>query len=108
MYKVVINNCFGGFSLSQEALLSLYSKYGESMVYYGMNKYYLKESVTRHDKRLIKVIEEMGTSNASGEYAKLCIEEITSPMYNIDDYDGMETLETPDSYKWVVINEGSI
>ena len=48
--------------------------------------------------------EIMG-EKASGFCAKLRIAEIHTPMYRANDYDGNESIETPYSYNWVVINE---
>ena len=31
--------------------------------------------------------------------------EIDTPMYRIDEYDVNESVETPDSYNWVIIDE---
>lgn len=109
MYKVVINSCYGGFGLSEEASDLLYSKYPDMLeVYKGYNREeikYLKHEIERHDKRLIEVIEELGVEKSSGDYAKLYIEEIETPMYRITEYDGFEDIETPSSLDWIVIKE---
>lgn len=52
------------------------------------------ERLPRHDKDLVKVVEDLGFE-ASGPYASLAIEEIDSDLYRIDDYDGEETVITP-------------
>ena len=38
---------------------------------------------------------------ANRKFSKLEVIEIDSPMYRIDEYDGMESVETPDSVDWV-------
>ena len=99
MYKVVYNACYGGFGLSVEASQYLKDKYGV-----GINPAfgYLPDDVARHDKRLVEVVERFG-DEASGMCSKLKIATISSPMYRIDEYDGFESVETPDSYDWVSI-----
>lgn len=57
--------------------------------------------IPRHDPALVQVVEELGDA-ASGRCAKLRIEEIPDKtQYRIDEYDGMESVETRDSYEWV-------
>lgn len=92
MHKVVYNACYGGFGLSKEAIQYLKDKH-------GLNS---NEEFERHDKRLVDVVEVLG-DKASGFCAKLAIAEIDSPMYRIDEYDGFESVETPETYNWVVI-----
>lgn len=55
--------------------------------------------VDRHDPALVQVVEELG-DKASGECAKLRIDEVSGP-YRIDEYDGFESVETPNSYDWI-------
>jgi hypothetical protein len=57
-------------------------------------------NVSRHDPILVQVVEELG-DKANGDYAKLDIEEVSGP-YRIDEYDGYESVESPDSYDWIV------
>lgn len=84
---VVINDCFGGFSLSKLAtqLLEL-----DILNIKG-------RSVDRTDLALVKVVEQLGEL-ADGEYAKLIIEKIPRKYYDydawsIDEYDGEERLD---------------
>ena len=56
------------------------------------DNYFSGYNVERNDPNLIKVVEEMG-QKASGGYGKLEIIEIPDGIeYEIDDYDGMETI----------------
>lgn len=98
MYKVVINVCYGGFSLSKEASEILRDQGVDINPCYG----YLHDDLPRHDKRLVEVVEKLG-EKANRKFSKLKVVEIDSPMYRIDEYDGMESVETPDSVDWVVI-----
>ena len=77
--KFVINNCFGGYGLSEDFL----AKYGEEVT-----------GLTRNDPRLVAAIEEFGEEEASGFAAKLCIKEIPDDYtdYYIEEYDGAESL----------------
>ena len=109
--KVVINRCYGGFGLSDEAFEKLLHRKGISfekkksdrpfigMAYYkaghaGDDEYYLSEyaySSDRADPDLIAVIEEMGTEAASGGCAELAIVEIPDDVkWHISEYDGNE------------------
>jgi hypothetical protein len=104
MRKVVINECYGGFGLSNEAY--------EKMIEYGYEgiekfdpkecifniKYYFEVAPERTDITLIKVIEELG-KRANGMCANLKIHEVEG-LYRICEYDGNEWIETPDSIDW--------
>lgn len=76
--KIVINTCFGGFSLSQEAI----------------NRYRKEKGATgrisRDDEVLVKIVEELGTK-ANGFYSELKIVEIPDDVkWCIEDFDGKE------------------
>jgi hypothetical protein len=66
---------------------------------YSAQTWYNRD-VDRHDPALVQVVEELG-DKANGECAKLAIEEISGP-YRIDEYDGYESVETPDGYDWII------
>lgn len=101
-YKVAYNTCYGGFGLSKEASEYLNKHWNCNIdPEYG---YIDEDEIPRHHKGLIEVIEMLG-DKANGEHAKLKVTEIDTPMYRIYDYDGIESVETPDSYTWVIINE---
>lgn len=112
-YKVVINGCYGGFGLSQLALNILYKNHPDMVEVYedylGNEKMYLKYEVARHDKRLIEVVETLGSEDASGDCANLVIETIYNPVYRVSEYDGYESIHTQDMDEgWVIINEDSL
>jgi hypothetical protein len=115
MTKVAYNGCFGGFSLTDEAVrfgrkISGDDKWGGFTIYGEMfnngsgpcslaDANYLHD-LSRTDKTLIEVIETLG-KKACGQCSSLCIAEIPDgTKYRIDEYDGNETVETPDSYEW--------
>ena len=60
----------------------------------------------RHEKALVETVEELGSEEASGYCAKLEIVTINSNVYNITDYDGMESVETLEESdkNWIIIN----
>ena len=75
--KIVINNCFGGFRLSDDFL----DKYGKEF-----------RELKRNDPELVAAIEEFGEEESSGYYSKLHIVEIPddSTDYYVHEYDGAE------------------
>ena len=78
--KILFNNCYGGFGISEEAR-DLYNKRRKD-----------NEQVTdiRTDKLLIEIVEELG-KRASGDYAEIEIAEVPDGAYwYIDEYDGWE------------------
>ncbi len=78
--KVVINTCWGGFSLSEVARKEL-----------GLN--HSHSYIERNDPRLIEIIERLGSEACSGQHAKLKIVEIPNGIeWEIDEYDGMESV----------------
>ena len=83
MQRIVINICYGGFGLSEEAESRYREITGE---YWPMFRWEVK----RDDPMLIRVIEELG-DKASGKYADLKIVEIPDGVqWQIDEYDGNE------------------
>lgn len=104
MAKIVYNVCYGGFSLSEEAVemyLKLqglnYTKvkghWGDHFEVEGYPDFYSRDT-KRHDPILVKVVELLG-DKANGYCAKLAIEEIADGTpYYISEYDGMESIET--------------
>lgn len=88
MQKVVINSCFGGFGLSEEAK-ALFIKLAPNHPNYK-NGVLFTYNIERHDPILIQVVEELGTK-ANGECAELEIVKVFGDYY-IEQYDGIETL----------------
>lgn len=116
MRKIVFNGCFGGFSLSAEAVklarkLSNDPKWGDCVLegekYSNgsicepiMNSYH--PEVDRHDPILVQVVETLG-KNANGECANLMIDTINDhEKYRIHEYDGNETIyiQGKDPFDW--------
>ena len=78
-------------SMSMDERVAYKKAYSAQSWYYG--------DVKRHDPVLVQVVEELG-DKANAEFAKLRIAEISGP-YRIDEYDGFESVETPDGYDWI-------
>ena len=84
--KIVINRCFGGFSLSEEA----YKFLGLEWDGYG---YKCTSYDDRTDPDLIKCVETLG-DKANGSCANLKVIEIPDGVdWEITDYDGLEKVE---------------
>lgn len=84
--KVVINTCFGGFSLSKDACDYLGIEKGECWDYY------------RADPKLVECVEVLGRL-ADGPFSQLAIIEIPDDVeWKIADYDGIEWVE--ELHRW--------
>ena len=79
--KIVINTCYGGFGLSEEACKLLNCKNGG---------YSYSDYAKRGDPKLVEVVEKLG-EKANGNCAKLKIEEVEG-RFKIDYYDGLESI----------------
>ena len=124
MTKVVYNACYGGFGLSEEAMMRYAEIKGiklyverdkwefptywtvspedriEGSYFYSKNTIY-DGDLSRTDPVLVQVVEELGSEKASGTHAKLNIEDVpTGIRYHIHDYDGFESIRTPEDYCW--------
>ncbi|MEK6860432.1 MAG: hypothetical protein AABY07_00535 [Nanoarchaeota archaeon] len=110
--KIIINKCYGGFSLSQEAILWLIKNKGWKTALDDSNDDSIKITewtkkddikcfgrysaseyrIDRTDKDLVECVEVLG-NEANGRYANLKIIEIPDGIeYEIDEYDGVESI----------------
>ncbi len=96
MIKVVYNDCYGGFGVSEKA----FQKLKDLGVDYKDS--YSVWNIPRHDPRFVQVVEELG-KEASSMYANLKVTTIEGNKYRIDEYDGMETVIEPDDIRWIVV-----
>jgi len=92
--KVVINQCYGGFSLSEKATAAWESRTGRT---------FDEWSVSRHDPDLTAIVQLFG-KEANGDRAELQIVTIEGNQYLIDDYDGSEGIRTPETTKWITVD----
>ena len=97
-HKVVINTCWGGFGLSKAAE----ARYNEIASELGMDEIDSVYDLSRHCPILIQVVEELGDA-ASDDFAELCIVQIPGNRYKVREYDGAESIETPETIRWTVI-----
>lgn len=82
--KVVINRCWGGFSLSNAACGMLNCQPYD----------YTYEDELRCAPELVQVVEELGTKAASGNLSWLKVVEVPDDVrWYIDNHDGLESVE---------------
>ena len=100
--KVIINNCYGGFGLSDQAYRLLIKRGMKKTIYKEAGKYkglggrysFVRDSFGDHgcrtDPRVIGVVEELG-KKANGQCADLKIVEVPDDVkWDIEEYDGWE------------------
>lgn len=116
MTKIVINKCYGGFRLSQEACEWLYErgfKYitkneeyddGEPDSIINVKYYEDVYSIPRHHPLLVACVEELG-NRSWGICSRLFIEEIDCELYRIVQYDGLEDIETLSTIEWINVRD---
>jgi len=91
MCRVVINTCYGGYGFSEKAL-GLFLKFGITC----------PEDLPRHDPIVIHVVETLGVkANSSGSFLKVVT--IEGFKYRIHEYDGLESIVTPEEEKYITI-----
>lgn len=83
--KVVINVCFGGFSLSDKAVARM-----KELGIEDAETFWGRWDNSRADLRLVQTVEELG-HEANGHYSKLRIVTIPDDVkWHIHEYDGLE------------------
>ena len=96
MHEIVINNDYGGFSLSDKAVKWLNA--------HGKNMEDGYDSISRMDPLLIECVKTLG-KEADGDYAHLQVVMFDGNKYRIIEYDGWESLETPDTINWETVED---
>jgi hypothetical protein len=108
--RIIINESYGGFTLSKKAMAWLDAHgYGasesESESLLGVNlclDFGSIDESRRGSPILLAMFDELGSVAASGENSSLeAVELGESGKYVIMEYDGMETVYTPENIKWV-------
>jgi len=91
--KVVINTCFGGFSISLKAMNRM-----QELGYVGLSSdpifgdWVYLGNIKRNDPILVQVVEELGKDSWS-RTSELKVVEISDNInWHISEYDGMETI----------------
>ena len=102
--KVVINRCYGGFSLSDEAIELYLNKKGwkftkEKSEYFSLcgydyiiegQEHWYDRDIERHDPVLVEVVQELG-AKAGGKFSDLNVVEVPDGVnYVVEEYDGKE------------------
>lgn len=83
--RVVINDCYGGFGLS-DAAIAEYKKLADIT-----DPDWYDRNIERDDPYLIQVIKKLGETASGGGFAKLKIVEIPADVeWQIEEYDGVE------------------
>jgi hypothetical protein len=89
--KIVLNRCYGGFSLSKD-VKDMYRSATSNII--RPSGWYPDHDIPRDDPLLIEIIESVGLNRAGGGFSKLCIVEIPDDVpedgWIIQDYDGVE------------------
>lgn len=85
MNAVVINECFGGFSLSPDALTRM-----KELGYEGS-----QYDIPRDDPRLVQVVRDLG-DDANGRWARLVVIELPAGVtkWHVHEYDGYESVHS--------------
>ncbi len=105
--EIILNKCYGGYGLSDEAVRLYLTKKNIPIVlnpayaskyfkYYivGDDERFSDSSISRTDPIIIEVVKELG-KRSNDSSAKLEIVSIPDGcQYLIDEYDGMESIET--------------
>ena len=98
MTKIVFNACYGGYGLSEAAIMRYAEIKGINIAIGGFSVY----DIDRTDTALVQVVEELDEA-VNGDSAALRIAELPAgTLYRIDEYDGSETVMTQDDYNWSV------
>lgn len=94
--EVVINTCYGGFTLSDEAVKELQEMKNDlSISKNSFSLYPMCRKYKRHDLDLVEIIKR-DSEKASGKNSELKIikiDEIFVDLYSINEYDGSENIE---------------
>jgi len=105
--KVVINCCYGGFSLSEKAMETYILKKGweykkmppaffntDFMIKKEQDQewnYFDDVEIHRSDPDLLSTIEELGLEESNGSFAELRVVEIPDDIeWELSEYDGIE------------------
>ena len=118
MYKVAINNGYGGFRLSFQAVSYIFDNMSQEEKH-EMKKDFKKEDASdswsikdhiafeignlpRHHRLLVEAVEKFG-KDAGSFYCNPIVVEIKGDRYMIKEYDGWESVVEPEDISWIKI-----
>ena len=118
MYKIAINNGYGGFRLSFQAVSYIFDNMSQEEKH-EMKKDFNKEDASdswsikdhiafeignlpRHHKLLVEAIEKFG-KDAGSFYCNPIVVEVKGDRYIIKEYDGWESVVEPEDISWIKI-----
>lgn len=127
--KVVINTCYGGFGLSDEAVLWLEQNAKdeklreflkeerkklsqkkmkwdtvEGCMASGLSFKFCDNGIPRHHQDLVKVVETL-KDKASGEFSDLKVVTLKGNKYRVEKYNGAEYVMEPEDYEFITIED---
>jgi hypothetical protein len=98
--KFAINTCYGGFGLEQNVQDTINALKTDR----GLPNFEWIDSLKRTDKEMIEVIEKYQAEgiDVNDTFADVQIIEVEmkDPRYELVEYDGLESINTPDSIPW--------
>ena len=99
--KIVLNQCFGGFGLSKQAVALYKLKTGKELILEDNDTWFIHDDPERWDPFLVEVVEELGELS-NGEYSNLVVVEIEDgKLFKIDEYEGVEWIVERDEIPWI-------
>lgn len=110
--KLLINVCYGGYGISDEAivlwaqkkniaLIKNTTEYGDYSYYMDGDKIISGHAIDRNDPVIIEVFEELGSERTSGMHGELALVELPDGCeYDITEYDGWESI----SNTWINVS----
>jgi len=101
--KVVINSCYGGFGLSEDAKRLFNQIQIDRKIPVTVWDEIWVGDIPRHHPILIQVVELLGDA-AGSDYSSLEVVEIPGNQYRISEYDGYESVQTPENMMWTLID----
>lgn len=110
--KLLINVCYGGYGLSDEAfqlwaqkknivLIKNTTEYGGYSYYTDGGKIISEDDIDRDDPTIIEVFEELGSERTSGNHGELSLVELPDGCeYDLTEFDGWESI----SNTWITVS----
>lgn len=110
--KLLINVCYGGYGISDEAivlwaqkkniaLIKNTTEYGDYSYYMDGDKIISGHDIDRDDPTIIEVFEELGSERTSGDHGQLSLVELPDGCeYELTEFDGWESIANT----WITVS----